>query len=89
MGGPFWLWTPGSAPEALPYSRAAGGFAISPRLVAFGADCANPPRAQRLSYGQFRLLRLPHSASAQRRHRQAEVLRGAAGHDRMSTGPRR
>jgi len=51
VGGPFWLWTPGTAPRALPYSSAAEGFAVSPRLVAFGTDCANPSTAQSLSYG--------------------------------------
>jgi hypothetical protein len=51
VGGPFWLWTPGIAPRALPYSSAAEGFAVSSRLVAFGTDCANPSTAQNLSYG--------------------------------------
>ena len=51
VSGPFWLWTPGAAPRALPYSRGAEGFAISPRLVAFGTDCANPSTAQSLSDG--------------------------------------
>jgi hypothetical protein len=51
VGGPFWLWTPGTAPRALPYSAAAEGFAVSSRLVAFGTDCANPSTAQSLSYG--------------------------------------
>jgi hypothetical protein len=51
VGGPFWLWTPGTAPRALPYSPAAEGFAVSSRLVAFGTDCANPSTAQSLSYG--------------------------------------
>jgi hypothetical protein len=50
-GGPFWLWTPGTAPRALPDSSAAEGFAVSPRQVAFGTDCANPTTAQSLSYG--------------------------------------
>ena len=49
--GPFWLWTPGTAPRELPSSTAAEGFAVSPRLVAFGTDCANPSTAQNLSYG--------------------------------------
>jgi len=49
--GPFWLWTPGAAPRALPSSSAAEGFAVSARLVAFGTDCANPSTAQSLSYG--------------------------------------
>ncbi len=51
VSGPFWLWTPGTAPRELPSSRAAEGFAVSPRLVAFGTDCANPSTAQSLSYG--------------------------------------
>jgi hypothetical protein len=45
VGGPFWLLTPGAAPRAQPYSPAAEGFAVSPRLVAFGTDCANPSTA--------------------------------------------
>ena len=49
--GPFWLWTPGTAPKALPYSSSAEGFAVSPRLVAYGSNCANPSTAQNLSYG--------------------------------------
>lgn len=51
VGGPFWLWTPGTAPKALPYSSSAQGLALSPRLVAYGSDCANPSTAQSLSYG--------------------------------------
>jgi hypothetical protein len=51
VGGPFWLWTPGAALRALPYSRSAEGFAVSARLVAFGTACANPSTAQSLSYG--------------------------------------
>jgi hypothetical protein len=51
VGGPFWLWTPGTAPRALPSSSAAEGFAVSPRLVAYGTGCANPSTAQSLSYG--------------------------------------
>jgi hypothetical protein len=51
VSGPFWLWAPGAALRALPFSRGAEGFATSPRLVAFGADCANPSTAQSLSYG--------------------------------------
>ena len=51
VGGPFWLWTPGTAPKALPDSRSAEGFAVSPRLVAYGSGCANPSTAQSLSYG--------------------------------------
>src|SRR5579862_3340812 len=51
VGGPFWLWTPGTAPRTLPSSSAAEGFAVSPRLVAFGTACANPSTAQNLSYG--------------------------------------
>jgi hypothetical protein len=31
VSGPFWLWTPGTAPKALPYSSSAEGFAVSPR----------------------------------------------------------
>ena len=45
MGGPFWLWTPGTAPRAQPFSPTAEGSAVSPRLVAFGTDCANPSTA--------------------------------------------
>jgi hypothetical protein len=51
VSGPFWLWTPGTAPKALPYSPSAEGFAVSPRLVAYGGNCANPSTAQSLSYG--------------------------------------
>jgi hypothetical protein len=51
VGGPFWLWTPGTAPKALPYSSSAEGFAVSPRLVAYGSNCANPSTAPSLSYG--------------------------------------
>jgi len=51
VSGPFWLWTPGAAPRVLPHSRGAEGFAVSPRLVAFGTDCANPSTAQSLSGG--------------------------------------
>ena len=51
VGGPFWLWTPGTAPKALPYSSSAQGFSVSPRLVAYGSDCANPSTAQSLNYG--------------------------------------
>jgi hypothetical protein len=51
VGGPFWLWTPGTTPKALPYSSSAEGFAVSPRLVAYGSNCANPSTAQSLSYG--------------------------------------
>jgi hypothetical protein len=51
VGGPFWLWTPGTAPRALPSSPSAEGFAVSPRLVAYGSRCANPSTAQNLSYG--------------------------------------
>ena len=54
VGGPFWLWAPGTAPRALPYSLAAEGFAVSPRLVAFGTDCASLSTAPSLSYdGNF------------------------------------
>jgi hypothetical protein len=51
VGGPFWLWTPGTAPKALPYSSSAEGFDVSPQLVAYGSDCANPSTAQNLSDG--------------------------------------
>jgi hypothetical protein len=51
VSGPFWLWTPGTAPKALPYSSSAEGFAVSPRLVAYGSNCANTSTAQNLSYG--------------------------------------
>ncbi len=51
VGGPFWLWTPGTAPKALPDSSTADGFDVSPRLVAYGSKCANPSTAQSLSYG--------------------------------------
>jgi hypothetical protein len=51
VGGPFWLWTPGTARRALPYSSSAEGFAVSPRLVAYGTDCANPSTAQNLTNG--------------------------------------
>jgi hypothetical protein len=51
VSGPFWLWTPGAAPRALPHSQGAEGFAVTPRLVAFGTACANPSTAQSLSYG--------------------------------------
>ncbi len=51
VAGPFWLWTPGTAPKALPYSSSAEGFAVSPHLVAYGGDCVNPSTAQNLGYG--------------------------------------
>ena len=51
VSGPYWLWSPGAAPRALPHSRGAEGFAVSPRMVAFGTDCANPSTAPSLSYG--------------------------------------
>lgn len=51
VSGPFWLWTPGTAPKALPYSSSAEGFAVSPGLVAYGSNCANASTAQNLSYG--------------------------------------
>jgi hypothetical protein len=51
VAGPFWLWTPGTAPRALPYSSSAEGFAVSPGLVAYGSNCANQSTAQTLSYG--------------------------------------
>lgn len=90
VGGPFWLWTPGTAPTALPHSPSAEGFAVSPRLVAYGSDCANPSTTQSLSYGgQFRLLRLQDATSTQCHHRQARVVRGAAGNDRVGADPRR
>ena len=90
VGGPFWLWTPGTAARALPSSSAAEGFAVSPRLVAFGTGCANPSTAQSLSYGgnfgyyACRTLRV-----LERRHRQAKVVRGAAGNNRMGADARR
>ena len=49
--GPYWLWSPGAAPRPLPYSSSAEGFAVSPRLVAYGSDCANHGTAQSLSQG--------------------------------------
>jgi hypothetical protein len=49
--GPYWLWAPGTAPRRLPYSSSAEGFAVSPRLVAYGTNCANPGTAPSLSYG--------------------------------------
>jgi hypothetical protein len=51
VSGPFWLWTPGTAPKALPYSSSAEGFAVSPGLVAYGSNCADTSTAQSLSYG--------------------------------------
>lgn len=51
VGGPFWLWTPGAVPKAVPHSSSAEGFDVNPRLVAFGTDCANRSTAQSLSYG--------------------------------------
>ena len=51
VGGPFWLWKPGTAPRTLPSSSAAEGFAVSPRLVAFGTGCASRSTAQNLDYG--------------------------------------
>jgi hypothetical protein len=50
VNGPFWLWTPGTAPRALPHSSSAEGFDVTPRLVAYGSDCANPT-AQNFGYG--------------------------------------
>ena len=44
------LWNPGSAPRALPHSRAAQGFTVSPRLVAYDTGCANPETSPYLSY---------------------------------------
>jgi hypothetical protein len=51
VGAPLWLWTPGTVPRTLPSSSAAEGFAVSPRLVAFGTACAGRSTAQNLSYG--------------------------------------
>ncbi len=51
VSGPFWLWAPGTARRAVPSSSGAEGFAVSPRLVAFGTDCANLSTAQSLNYG--------------------------------------
>ena len=51
VGGPFWLWTPGAAPEELPDSASAEGFAVSPRVVAYGTSCADLSTARDLSYG--------------------------------------
>jgi hypothetical protein len=51
VGGPFWLWAPGTAPKALPFSSSAEGFAVSQRLIAYGSNCANASTAQSLSYG--------------------------------------
>jgi len=51
VGGPFWLWTPGRAPRALPHSSSAEGFAVSPHLVAYGSHCANRSTVQNLGYG--------------------------------------
>jgi hypothetical protein len=50
-GGPFSLWTPGRAAKKLPYSSSAEGFAVSPRLLAYGSDCTSRTTAQNLSYG--------------------------------------
>jgi hypothetical protein len=50
-GGPFSLWTPGRAAKKLPYSSSAEGFAVSPRLLAYGTDCASRTTGQNLSYG--------------------------------------
>ncbi len=46
VGGPFWLWTPGTAPRPLPHSSSAEGFDVTRRLVAYGSDCANPSTAR-------------------------------------------
>jgi hypothetical protein len=51
VSGPFWLWTPGTAPKTLPYSSSAEGFAVSQGLVAYGSNCASRSTAQNLSYG--------------------------------------
>ncbi len=54
VGGPFWLWNPGTAPEPLPHSSSAEGFDVSPRLAAYGTECANPSTAQNSVYaGNF------------------------------------
>lgn len=50
VGGPFWLWTPGSVPERLPYSSSAEGFDVTRRLVAYGTGCANPSTSQNSVY---------------------------------------
>jgi hypothetical protein len=50
MGGPFWLWTPGTAPRALPYSPAAEGFAVSPAAGRLRHGLRDPPTAHSLSY---------------------------------------
>jgi hypothetical protein len=50
-GGPFSLWTPGRAAKKLPYSSSAEGFAVSPRLLAYGSDCTSRTTGQNLSYG--------------------------------------
>jgi hypothetical protein len=44
------LWNPGNAPQALPHSKAAQGFTVSPRLVAYDTGCANPSTSPSLSY---------------------------------------
>ena len=51
MRGPYWLWTPGTAPRRLPCSSAAEGFTVSPRLVAYGSNCVSRGTAQNLSPG--------------------------------------
>jgi hypothetical protein len=54
VGGPFWLWTPGTAPRPLPHSSSAEGFDVTHRLVAYGTGCANPSTAQNSVYaGNF------------------------------------
>jgi len=45
------LWSPGSARLTLPHSKAAQGFTVSPRLVAYDTGCANPGTSPNLSYG--------------------------------------
>ncbi len=54
VGGPFWLWNPGTAPLPLPHSSSAEGFDVSPRLAAYGTECANPSTARSSVYaGNF------------------------------------
>jgi hypothetical protein len=48
------LWNPGGARLTLPHSKAAQGFTVSPRLVAYDTGCANPATSPNLSYdGDF------------------------------------
>jgi hypothetical protein len=44
------LWNPGGARLTLPHSKAAQGFTVSPRLVAYDTGCANPETSPNLSY---------------------------------------